>query len=187
MSGGQLVQTSALVKRPRICCPVPCPGSFWTSPKRRLHNLSGQRVPVFFWMALWPSGESGTPSPPPPIFMLAANLLGVHSTPSSRLLMKMVNKTGPDIDHWGTLLLASFIMCINRMIQPAITKRKIKSLFPLPSGPPLMAKPSIYKFTAWLTFLCVFYLCGTQGPTTFLYCAFWSSLSLLYQWIRFSV
>ena len=36
--------TSVPVRTSRAGCPVPCPGSFWRSPRRRLHSLSGQRV-----------------------------------------------------------------------------------------------------------------------------------------------
>jgi len=38
--------TSVPVRTSRAGCPVPCPGSFWRSPRRRLHSLSGQPEPV---------------------------------------------------------------------------------------------------------------------------------------------
>jgi len=37
----------------------------------------------------------------------SANLLRVHSVPSSRSLMKMLNRTGPSTDPWGTPLVSS--------------------------------------------------------------------------------
>jgi len=48
-------------------------------------------------MAAQLSGVSTTPSS----FMSSADLLRVHSIPSSRSLMKKLNKTGPSTDPWG--------------------------------------------------------------------------------------
>ncbi|KAK4828728.1 hypothetical protein QYF61_000719 [Mycteria americana] len=52
------------------------------------------------WMAAQPSGISATP----PSFVSSVNLLKVHSAPTSRSLMKMLNRTEPSTDSWGTLL-----------------------------------------------------------------------------------
>ncbi|KAF1440525.1 Zinc finger RNA-binding protein, partial [Pygoscelis papua] len=50
-------------------------------------------------------------------FVSSANLWRVHSAPSSRSLMKVLNRTGPSIDPWCTLLVTSlqlgFILLIN--------------------------------------------------------------------------
>ncbi|KAK4810542.1 hypothetical protein QYF61_004505, partial [Mycteria americana] len=40
----------------------------------------------------------------PPNLVLPANLLSVHSTPVSRLLIKTLKRTGPKIEPWGTPL-----------------------------------------------------------------------------------
>lgn len=53
------------------------------------------------WMAAWPSHESATPCS----FMSPTNLLRVYTTPSSRLLMRMLNRTEPSTDHWSTVLI----------------------------------------------------------------------------------
>ena len=53
------------------------------------------------WMAAQPSGVSTTP----PSLVSSANLLRVHSNPSSRSLMKKLNKIGPSTDPWGSPLL----------------------------------------------------------------------------------
>jgi len=37
-----------------------------------------------------------------PTFVSSANLLRMDSLPSLRSLMKMLNKTGPSTDPWGT-------------------------------------------------------------------------------------
>lgn len=50
-------------------------------------------------MAAWHS-MAATPSS----WVSSANYLRVHSDPSSRSLMKMLNWTGPSIDPWSTLL-----------------------------------------------------------------------------------
>ena len=50
------------------------------------------------WMAAQPSGVSTTP----PNFVSSANLLRVHSIPSSRLLMKTLNKIKPTTSAWDT-------------------------------------------------------------------------------------
>ena len=54
-------------------------------------------------MAAQPSGVSATP----PSFVSSANLLQVHSIPSSLSLMSKLNKTGPSTDPWGTPLVTS--------------------------------------------------------------------------------
>jgi len=56
----------------------------------------------FLMMSAQPSGEPTTP----PSSVSCLGLLRVHSTlpPSSRSLMKMLNRTGSSIDRWGTLL-----------------------------------------------------------------------------------
>lgn len=52
------------------------------------------------WMAASRSGVSAALSS----FIPSANLLRLHAVPSSRLLMKMLNRTWPSIDPWGTIL-----------------------------------------------------------------------------------
>jgi len=52
------------------------------------------------WMAAGPSGASATPLS----FVLSTDLLRVHSAPSSRSLMKMLTRSGPAVDPWGTQL-----------------------------------------------------------------------------------
>lgn len=56
----------------------------------------------FLLMSAQPSGEPTTP----PSSVSCLGLRRVHSTlpPSSRSLMKMLNRTGSSIDRWGTLL-----------------------------------------------------------------------------------
>ena len=49
------------------------------------------------WMAAQPSGVPA----PPPSFVSLANLLRVHSVPSSRSVMNKLNNTGPSTDPWG--------------------------------------------------------------------------------------
>ena len=63
------------------------------------------------WIATWPSRVSATS----PSSVSSADLLKVHSVPSSKLLMKMLNRTGPSIDPQGTLLVTDlqldFVFC----------------------------------------------------------------------------
>ncbi|KAK4806792.1 hypothetical protein QYF61_005588 [Mycteria americana] len=54
--------------------------------------------------SLWMAARSSAISATPPTFVSPANLLRVHSAPSSRSLMKMLNRTGPSIDPWATPL-----------------------------------------------------------------------------------
>ena len=61
-----------------------------------LSSLSRSR-----WTTAQPSGVSTTP----PSLVSSANLLRVHSSSSSRSLMKKLNKTGPSTDSWGTPVL----------------------------------------------------------------------------------
>ncbi|KAK1208189.1 ZFR protein, partial [Pygoscelis papua] len=74
-----------------------------------------QPVEISLWMAAQPSGTSATA----PSFVSSANLLRVHSAPSSRSLRKILNMTGPSIDPWGTLLVTSlqlgFILLITTL------------------------------------------------------------------------
>ena len=44
---GHLAQPPAPAGTPRAACPGLCPDSFWMSPRRRFHTLSGQSVPLF--------------------------------------------------------------------------------------------------------------------------------------------
>ncbi|KAK4825953.1 LOW QUALITY PROTEIN: hypothetical protein QYF61_003471 [Mycteria americana] len=44
----------------------------------------------------------------PPNLVSSANLLRVHSIPSSRSLIKILNRTGPSTEPWGTLLVTSW-------------------------------------------------------------------------------
>ena len=55
-------------------------------------------------MAAGPSGISTTP----PRFVSSENFLREHSAPSSRSIKKMLNRTGPTIDPWCTLLVTGF-------------------------------------------------------------------------------
>ena len=66
--------------------------NFMRFPSVHLSSLSR-----FLRMAAWPSGISGTPHS----FVSSADLLKVHSVPSSRSSMKMLNGTGPSINPWG--------------------------------------------------------------------------------------
>ncbi|XP_068788224.1 uncharacterized protein [Struthio camelus] len=50
------------------------------------------------------AAQSSGVSAPPPSSVSAANLLRVHSVPSSRSLMNTLNKSGPRTDPWGTPL-----------------------------------------------------------------------------------
>ena len=56
--------------------------------------------------ALLPSGRSTLP----PSLVLSANLLRVHSIPSSRSLIKMLKRSGPSIEPWGTLLVTGHLL-----------------------------------------------------------------------------
>ena len=49
------------------------------------------------WIVAQPSGVSATP----PSFTSSPNLLRVRSAPSSRSLMKMLNRTGPRFDNYA--------------------------------------------------------------------------------------
>ncbi|KAK4828690.1 LOW QUALITY PROTEIN: hypothetical protein QYF61_000528 [Mycteria americana] len=51
-------------------------------------------------MAAQPSGVSANP----PRFVSPENFLRSHAAPPPRSLMKMLNRTGPNIDPWGALL-----------------------------------------------------------------------------------
>ena len=55
----------------------------------------------FHWMTAQPSGLSANP----PGFLSSSNLLSVDSIPSSRLLVKMLNKTEPSTDPRGRPLI----------------------------------------------------------------------------------
>jgi len=46
-TSGSSTPISAPAGTPRAGCPGSCPRGFWGSPRRRLHNLSGQPVPPF--------------------------------------------------------------------------------------------------------------------------------------------
>jgi len=70
-----------------------------------LLNMRFQSAHVYslsrcLWMAAQPSGISATP----PCCVSSANFLWIHSDPSSRSLMKTLNRIGPNIDPWGTQL-----------------------------------------------------------------------------------
>lgn len=52
------------------------------------------------WMAVWPSDQSDSPFR----FVSWVNLSKVHSTPSSRSLLKMLSKARSSIDLWRTQL-----------------------------------------------------------------------------------
>lgn len=73
-------------------------------PSAQLSSLSRSH-----WMAAWPSGVSAVS----PSFVSSAKLLRVHSIPSCRSLIKMLNKIGPSLfleniasyrppDSWAT-------------------------------------------------------------------------------------
>ncbi|KAK4813748.1 LOW QUALITY PROTEIN: hypothetical protein QYF61_023684 [Mycteria americana] len=63
-------------------------------------NLSPSIQPVQIPLSFLPSSRSTLP----PKLVSSANLLRVHSIPSSRSLIKILNKTGPKTEPWGTPL-----------------------------------------------------------------------------------
>lgn len=79
----------------------------------------------FLWMAAQPSHISATP----PSFLLSTDLLRIYSAPSSRCVMKMLNRTGTSLTPWGTLLVTD----VQLVSIPLITTLAFQEVFtPLP-------------------------------------------------------
>ncbi|KAF1498675.1 hypothetical protein FQV18_0005633, partial [Eudyptula minor novaehollandiae] len=106
------VAKSCLLCSPDSWLPA-CPGAWvYSSPGGRTlhfsllnfmrflsdHSLS---LPRSLWIAAQPAGVSDIS---PPSFVSSANLLSTHSAPSSRPLMKMLNRTGASIEPWAMQL-----------------------------------------------------------------------------------
>lgn len=81
------------------CCGCSSPGTGPRTPCCQSACHSCQLISSAFW------GWQHDPLAPSS-FVLSANLLRVHSIPSSGLLMQMLYRTGPTSDYWVTLLVA---------------------------------------------------------------------------------
>lgn len=123
-------------------------------------NLSGP-----LWVVAWPSDISAAPTG----FVLSTNLLLVRSTTSSRLLMKISNKTEPSIVRWGTwidnglkldfaLLITTLYMhplhifiysLFLRISQEAVLKALLTSRYQYPLFSPRLLGQSLHHKLSW--------------------------------------
>lgn len=85
--------------------------SIWAVPRMSRDYLSlGARLLTFPWSSCHPTCwvPSGWQLNSPPSSASWANLLRILPTPSSSSLMKILNKTGPSNDSWGTPVATGF-------------------------------------------------------------------------------
>jgi len=94
-------------------------------------------------MAAQPSGVSTTP----PSLVSSANLLRVHSNSSSRLLMKKLNKTGPNALQCELVLQVQLLLTFRSIRINLVFKKMLPNhpKWPQQTGPALI-RYSIFSF-----------------------------------------